>query len=175
MIDDSLAQCGLLANPTREGIALRDRFDAILGAHPFLCRELALRLSGLAIRYPAGDEPAGQRAPDLDLRDAPAATIFGLLRPAKFVLLNLGPVAAAPTGFAGHLDVVTAELAGDHPEWAGVRAMLIRPDGYIAWATRADDAPPLAGWLGHALFRPQPGHDPAVQRMTNRTVPRGLP
>ncbi len=182
VIDDSLAQCGLFANPTREGIALRDRFNAILGAHPSLGRELAVRLSGLAIRYPADGQVAGQRAPDLDLRDAPAATIFGLLRPAKFVLLNLGPAAAAPTGFAGHLDVVTAELAGDHPEWAGdhpewvgVRAMLIRPDGYIAWATHADDAPPLARWLGHALFRQQPGHDQAVQRMINRRVPRGLP
>ena len=39
---------------------------------------------------------------------------------------------------------MTAELARDHPEWAGVRAMLIRPDGYIAWASDADDAPPLA-------------------------------
>ena len=42
---------------------------------------------------------------------------------------------------------MTAELAGDYPEWAGLRAMLIRPDGYIAWATHADDAPPLAAWL----------------------------
>jgi 2-polyprenyl-6-methoxyphenol hydroxylase-like FAD-dependent oxidoreductase len=38
VIDDSLAQCGLIANPSREGIALRDRFDAILGAHPSLGR-----------------------------------------------------------------------------------------------------------------------------------------
>jgi hypothetical protein len=53
----------------------------------------------------------------------------------------------------GRLDIVTAELAGDHPEWAGVRAMLIRPDGYIAWATHAEDAPPLATWLSNASFR----------------------
>ena len=167
MIDDSLAQCGLIANPSREGIALRDRFNAILGAHPSLCRELAVRLSGLAIRYPAAGQVAGQRVPDLDLRGAgqgraPAATIFGLLHPAKFVLLNLGSALAgpAPADWAGRLDIVTAELAGDHPEWAGVRALLIRPDGYIAWATHADDppplaswlgAPPLASWLGHAL------------------------
>src|SRR6185437_15135813 len=52
VIDDSLAQCGLFANPTREGVALRDRFNAILGTHPSLRRELAVRLSGLAIRYP---------------------------------------------------------------------------------------------------------------------------
>src|SRR2546429_207837 len=157
VIDDSLAQCGLIANPTREGVALRDRFNAILGAHPSLRRELAVRLSGLAIRYPPPiQSPApGERAPDLDLRRAgvrggsggwgsPAATLFGLLPPARFALLTLGPAtAAAPAGFADRLDTVTAELAGDSGEFAGVRAMLIRPDGYIAWATAADDAPPL--------------------------------
>jgi 2-polyprenyl-6-methoxyphenol hydroxylase-like FAD-dependent oxidoreductase len=151
VIDDSLAQCGLFASPSREGIALRDRFNAILGANPLLGQELAVRLSGLAIRYPAAGPVAGQRAPDLDLRDAPAATIFGLLHAAKFVLLSLGPAPVVPAGFAGRLDVVTAELAGDHPEWAGIRAMLIRPDGYIAWASHGDDAPPLATWLGDAL------------------------
>jgi 2-polyprenyl-6-methoxyphenol hydroxylase-like FAD-dependent oxidoreductase len=167
VIDDSLAQCGLIANPTREGIALRDRFNAILGSHPSMRRELAVRLSGLAIRYPApGQVPlAGQRAPDLDLRSAgvrggsgfPAATLFGLLPPARFVLLNLGSAAAAAAaGFAGRLDTVTAELAGDSGEFAGVRAMLIRPDGYIAWATAADDAPPLDRWLGHPAASPPP-------------------
>jgi 2-polyprenyl-6-methoxyphenol hydroxylase-like FAD-dependent oxidoreductase len=148
VIDDSLAQCGLFANPTREGIALRDRFNAILGAHPSLDRELAVRLSGLAIRYPAAGQIAGQRVPDLDLRDAPAATVFGLLHSAKFVLLNLGPAPVAPAGFADRLDVVTAGLATDHPAWAGIGAVLIRPDGYVAWASRADDVPPLATWLG---------------------------
>jgi 2-polyprenyl-6-methoxyphenol hydroxylase-like FAD-dependent oxidoreductase len=161
VIDDSLAQCALFANPSREGIALRDRFSAMLAAHPSLCRELAVRLSGLAVRYPpagqaagqVADQVAGQRVPDLDLRDAPAATIFGLLHSAKFVLLRLGSAPAAPAGFACRLDVVTAELATDRPEWAGIRAMLIRPDGYVAWASRADDVPPLAAWLGSANGR----------------------
>jgi 2-polyprenyl-6-methoxyphenol hydroxylase-like FAD-dependent oxidoreductase len=171
VIDDSLAQCGLLANPSREGIALRDRFNAILGAHPSLRRELAIRLSGLAIRYPAAGQVAGQRAPDLDLRDAPAATIFGLLHPAKFVLLNLGSAAVVPAGFAGRLDIVTAELAGDHPEWARVRAMLIRPDGYIAWATHADDAPPLATWLGQPSSRHVPCAFLAERGITGRSIP----
>jgi hypothetical protein len=145
VIDDSLAQCALFANPSREGVALRDRFNEFLGAHPSLCRELAFRLSGLAIRYPAAGELAGQRVPDLDLRDAPAATIFGLLHSAKLVLLSLESAADAPAGFTDRLDIVTARLAGDHPEWAGVRTLLIRPDGYTAWATKADDAPACSG------------------------------
>jgi hypothetical protein len=148
VISDALAQCGLFASPGREGIALRDRFDAILGATPSLSRELAVRLSGLAVRYPAAAPPAGQRVADLALRGAPAATVFGLLHPAKFVLLNLKSAPAAPAGFADRLTVVNAELAGDHPEWAGTRAMLIRPDGYLAWSSPDEEAPPLTRWLG---------------------------
>ena len=34
VIDSSLAQCGLFANASREGIALRDHFNAILGTRP---------------------------------------------------------------------------------------------------------------------------------------------
>ena len=188
VIDDSLAQCALIANSTREGIALRDRFDKILGTHPSLARELALRLSGLTIRYPAPGQylnsgqpsaspatghlpaspggppvaqptPVGERAPDLDLKGAPAATIFALLRPARFVLLTLDPAAPAtpvPSGYADRLDIVTAQLAEHHsaqlaehhPAWAGLRSVLIRPDGYVAWATPATDPPPLTTCLG---------------------------
>jgi len=110
VIDDSLAQCALFANPSREGRALRDRFNDLLGTHPELCGELAVRLSGLGVRY--GDD-----------------------------------------GYSGRLDVVTAELADSRPGWTDVRAMLIRPDGHLAWVLRDGDpaeadAPPLAAWLG---------------------------
>jgi 2-polyprenyl-6-methoxyphenol hydroxylase-like FAD-dependent oxidoreductase len=162
VIADSHAQCALFANPTPAGIALRERFNDLLGAHESLRRDLALRLSGLAIRYgQAGDGTpgAGWRVPDLDLRDGPAPSIFGLLRSARFVLLVLAPTEdEAPggrkmaAGYRDRLDVVTAELAGDHPDWAGFRALLIRPDGYVAWSLRRGRpgpvAPPLAEWLG---------------------------
>jgi 2-polyprenyl-6-methoxyphenol hydroxylase-like FAD-dependent oxidoreductase len=168
VIDSSLAQCGLFANASREGIALRDQFNAILGTDPALCRELAIRLSGIAIRYPATGHMEGQRVPDLDLRGAPAATIFGLLHPAKFLLLTQGTAVDAPAGYRDRLDIVTAELTADRPEWAGVRSMLIRPDGYIAWATDADDPPPFAGWLGSALCsRPQ---DPSVRELARQAL-----
>ena len=151
VIDDSLAQCGLIANPSREGIALRDRFGAMLAAHPSLGRDLAVRLSGLGIRYPAADQSAGQpvgsRVPDLDLRGAPS-TVYELLHAAKFVLLNLGPaVTGRPDGLgadwpdADRPDVVTAELATDYPEWTGVRSVLIRPDGHIAQTSGFEGTP----------------------------------
>jgi 2-polyprenyl-6-methoxyphenol hydroxylase-like FAD-dependent oxidoreductase len=167
VIADSRAQCALFANPTPAGIALRDRFNDLLGAHESLRQELALRLSGLAIRYDGqvdGVAPGGGwRMPDLDLRGAPAPSVFGLLRSARFVLLVISSRGDAATavpdpigpemvaGYRDHLDVVTAELAGDHPDWASFGALLIRPDGYVAWSfhrdTTAPIAPPLAAWL----------------------------
>jgi hypothetical protein len=74
VIDDALAQCGLLANPSREGIALRDRFNAILGAHSSLCRRRAAacylarpcltgrRLSDSRIDAQARHQPLARRA-----------------------------------------------------------------------------------------------------------------
>jgi 2-polyprenyl-6-methoxyphenol hydroxylase-like FAD-dependent oxidoreductase len=154
VVEDTLAQCALIANPSREGVALRDRFNRLLATHTSLNRELAVRLSGLAIGYPEG----GCRVPDLALRDGPAASVFGLLGDAKFVLLDLaGGVAdgwaAAADGYRDRLKIVTATLAEDREDCADVRAMLIRPDGYVAWSDRNGDPPaepPLAQWLGPA-------------------------
>ena len=158
VIDDSLAQCGLFASPGRESVALRDRFNRLLGENEELCRSLAIRLSGLGIRYMSQNGGAltlvGQRVPDLPLRGAPAERIYGLLHSAKFVLLRQAPQARDYPEYHDRLDVVTATLAldpGAHPEWTGIRAMLIRPDGYLAWAapeSGPDAGPPLASWLG---------------------------
>lgn len=157
VIDDSLAQCGLFASPGRESVALRDRFNRLLGENEELCRSLAVRLSGLGVRYLTQNGSAatlaGQRVPDLPLLGAPAESIYGLLHSAKFVLLCQHPRAGDYREYSDRLDVVTAGLAGDpaHPEWSGIRAMLIRPDGYLAWASRESgpgEEPPLASWLG---------------------------
>jgi len=162
VIEDSLAQCGLFASPGREGVALRDRFNRILGENQELCRSLAIRLSGLGISYlPVGDSPrssplAGRRVPDLALRGAPAPSVYGLLRQGTFVLLRARgqaeqAAAADFHGYSGRLATITCELADDHPEWAGLRALLIRPDGYAAWAAHESgppSEPPLGTWLG---------------------------
>ena len=146
VLDDTLAQMALvLANATREGRTLRRRFDDFLATHTSLNRELALRLSGLATAYLAQDDDAhpltGQRLPDLDLNDAPAQSVFELLTHARFILLDLtgGRLSLPAAGErADRLEVVTGLLARDRPDWGHIQAVLIRPDGYAAWAT--DDA-----------------------------------
>jgi hypothetical protein len=96
---------------------------------------------------PSGRPARRAAGSDFGLRNDPAAMAFGLLHPAKFVLLNLKPAPAEPVGFADRLTVVYTELTGDNPEWTGAGAMLIRPDGYIARSSD-NETPPLASWLG---------------------------
>jgi 2-polyprenyl-6-methoxyphenol hydroxylase-like FAD-dependent oxidoreductase len=158
VVEDSLAQCALLSNPSREGVALRDRFSRLLATHPSLNRELAVRLSGLGVSYPDG----GRRVPDLALRGAPAASVFGLLPDARFVLLLLDDAgeggeargrAPAAACYPGRLEVVAASLAEKREDWTDVCAVLIRPDGYVAWSRGEGDPaaePPLTQWLGEA-------------------------
>jgi len=70
------------------------------------------------------------------------------MRPARPVLLNLADradLAGEARDWAGRVDVVTA-AAGGRP----ADAVLVRPDGYVAWAASAD-APDSPRTLRHAL------------------------
>jgi hypothetical protein len=96
--------------------------------------------------------------PDLALVDAPVSSVFGLLRRVRFVLLDLtgGQLAERFTGFGPALDVACASAmdTADRPEWQGVDAVLLRPDGHIGWIGPDDSAESeasllraLTGWL----------------------------
>ncbi|MCP3822112.1 FAD-dependent oxidoreductase [Streptomyces sp. A3M-1-3] len=101
-------------------------------------------LSGIGIAYAAergAHTLAGKRAPDLDLTEG---RLYELLRAGTFVLVT--PANGAPVGAPAHIV---------HAHWAGERrtALLVRPDGYIAWASdkeRDGDAlrTALARWTG---------------------------
>ncbi|TDT97620.1 3-(3-hydroxy-phenyl)propionate hydroxylase/anhydrotetracycline monooxygenase/bifunctional hydroxylase/dehydrase [Streptomyces sp. 846.5] len=91
---------------------------------------------------------AGRWAPDLTLTTSSGTTgVAELLHPARGVLLDLtgtGAFAGAGSGWKDRVNVVTADC--DEPPAA---ALLIRPDGYVAWAA-ATDADPVEG-LDQAL------------------------
>jgi 3-(3-hydroxy-phenyl)propionate hydroxylase len=106
-------------------------------------RRFAGELSGLGLRYDLGDgHPlAGRRMPDLDLTvDGRPERVYALLHPARPVLLNLGRPGALD-GVPGQerVQLVDAAYAG---QWElpvlgpapAPAAVLIRPDGYVAWA-----------------------------------------
>ncbi len=110
-------------------------------------RRYAAMLSALDVRYDTGISDAhpliGRRMPDLDLRTADGATrVFVLLHRAQPVLLDLGaPGAFDIAPWADRVRTVDAEPAHDGAwDLPGIgavdttAAVLIRPDGHVAWA-----------------------------------------
>ncbi len=105
-------------------------------------RRLAAEMSGLGIHYDLGEgHPLlGRRMPDLDLvtADGPLR-VFALLHDARPTLLNLGePDAFDLAAWADRVQVIDAEYDGawELPalgEVTAPAAVLIRPDGYVAW------------------------------------------
>ena len=105
-------------------------------------RQLAAEMSGLGVHYDLGDgHPLlGRRMPDLDLvTDDETLRVFTLLHDARPVLLNLGePRAFDITPWSDRVQLVDAQYAGTWEipaigEVSPPNAVLIRPDGYVAW------------------------------------------
>jgi bifunctional hydroxylase/dehydrase len=165
VVEDTRTQAALVTESTPDGKALRARFNEMLAQHPSLNRELAERLSGVDLTYgsPSDENPlVGRRMPDLTLTGTSAPSVFTLLRHLRFVLLDLtgGQLGERFTGMSPALDVVAASAmaTATRPEWRGVRAVLLRPDGHIGWVgpdASAESAASLlralAGWLDEAV------------------------
>lgn len=139
--------------------ALGDTVTELLGMDEPRKR-IAAEMSGLGVHYNLGEgHPLlGRRMPDLDLvtTNGPLR-LFGLLHNARPVLLNLGEpgkldiapwadrVRRIDAGYAGawELPVLGTVAAPD--------AVLIRPDGYVAWVgvgTEQGLADALTIWFG---------------------------
>ncbi len=131
-----------------------------LGAMDEPRKRLAGIVSGLDIHYELGDgHPLlGRRMPDLDLvtADGPLR-VFELLHEAKPVLLNLGvPGSFDIAPWAGRIQLVDAAYDGpwELPVLGAVTApiaVLIRPDGYVAWVGDGTDRglhEALTTWFG---------------------------
>ncbi|HEY6476885.1 MAG TPA: FAD-dependent monooxygenase [Polyangia bacterium] len=143
--------------------ALRETVSDLLQLDEPRKRNAAM-MSGLDIRYDLGEgHPLlGRRMPDLDLRTADGPRrVFALLREARPVLLNLGDpgtleVASSP--WADRVQRVDGQYAG---AWelpvlgtvAAPTAVLIRPDGHVAWVGDETDGglrDALTTWFGAA-------------------------
>ena len=158
VLHNTMAQVAL-ATPDDRHQALRDTMTALLGMDEPR-KHIAGMLSGLDIHYDLGDgHPLlGRRMPDLDVHTTDGPTrVFTLLHEARPVLLNLGE----PDGFdispwASRVRLVDATHAGawELPvlgEIPAPPAVLIRPDGHVAWAGALTDPElpqALAIWFG---------------------------
>jgi hypothetical protein len=123
-------------------------------------KRLAGIISGLDIHYDLGEgHPLlGRRMPDLDLitADGPLR-VFELLHGARPLLLNLGqPGDFDIAPWADRVQLVDAEYVGvwELPVLGAVTAptaLVIRPDGYVAWVGEGTDTgvrDALATWFG---------------------------
>jgi 2-polyprenyl-6-methoxyphenol hydroxylase-like FAD-dependent oxidoreductase len=123
-------------------------------------RRFAAEMSGLGIRYALGEgHPLlGRRMPDLDLVTANGPLrVFTLLNHARPTLLNLGePGDFDITPWADRVQAIDAKYVGarELPAIGPVTAptaILIRPDGYVAWVgelSNAGLAEALTTWFG---------------------------
>ena len=158
VLQNTMAQTAIVTPDDRHD-ALRAAITELLGMDQPRKRVVGM-VSGLDVPYDLGEgHPLlGRRMPDLDLQTADGPTnVFALLHEARPVLLNLG----APGGFdiapwADRVRWVDADHAGvwDLPvlgEVPAPPAVLIRPDGHVAWAgelTESKLPTALTTWFG---------------------------
>jgi 3-(3-hydroxy-phenyl)propionate hydroxylase len=140
VLRNTMAQVALLRTDDRTN-ALRETMSELLGMDEPRKRVAAM-MSGLDIHYDLGEgHPLlGRRMPDLDLvtADSPLR-VFTLLHDARAVLLNLDePGGLDITPWADRVQLIDAKYVGtwELPALGAITApaaVLIRPDGYVAW------------------------------------------
>ena len=158
VLQTTMAQVALLRGDDRTN-ALRDTMTEIL-AMDEPRRHVAAEMSGLDIRYDLGDgHPLlGRRMPDVDLVTATGPLrVFTLMHDARPVVLNLGrPGSVDITPWADRVRSIDATYVGpwELPAIGAVAAptaVLVRPDGYVAWVGDGDQAgleDALTTWFG---------------------------
>ncbi|MEU6996511.1 FAD-dependent monooxygenase [Streptomyces sp. NPDC046465] len=178
VLDNIRTQAQLLLGGA-EAASLRALMGELL-EEPDVRRHLAGMVSGLDVRHDVGpgEHPLlGARLPHVRLR-AGGQELTGarLLRAGRGVLLTLRPEAAllhsVAAAWPGRIACVTARPAGDVPgPLAGVAALLVRPDGHIAWVQPGEAVSlhqALTRWFGApeavpgAAVAPSPVLSPAV-------------
>src|SRR2546422_291474 len=160
VLRNTIAQVALF-RPDDRIKALGDTISELLSMDEPRTRFAAM-MSGLDIHYDLGDgHPLlGRRMPDLDLVTASGpARVFTLLHDARPVLLNLGePWDFDLSPWAPRVLAIDATYDGtwELPALGAVTAptaVLIRPDGYIAWVGDGTDTglrAALTTWFGSA-------------------------
>lgn len=164
----SRAQTALI-KPGRQIDALREVMEDML-ALPELARKYAGILSGIGLRYSWGEGQhplVGRRMPNLALDMGGDETdVFTLLHRGRPVLLALdGATASVPPRWRERVDVrEVSSTPSEEAFWwfpaigavPRLSAALLRPDGYVAWASEPGDTGPadallpgvLRTWLG---------------------------
>jgi len=160
VLQNTMAQTVLTRSDARID-AVRDTLAELLAMDEPRKRLVGM-VTGLDIRYDLGDgHPLlGRRMPDFDLTTSSGPLrVFALLRDARGVVLNLGDAEAFDiTPWAARVDLVQAAGVGSWElpvigEVPAPMAVLIRPDGHVAWVGDIFDEAlerALTTWFGAA-------------------------
>jgi 2-polyprenyl-6-methoxyphenol hydroxylase-like FAD-dependent oxidoreductase len=148
-----------LIRPGTEVSALRELFSELLEV-PDVVRRLSDLVSGNENRYPVGADAhplTGHWVPDFAVADADGTRrVAELARDGRPLLVDLtegAVVAAAVASIADRITVAAGQPVGD----VSATALLVRPDGYVAWASSAPKPEVdelrrvLAQWFGITL------------------------
>jgi hypothetical protein len=136
ILDWTRAQVALMRPSSRALQAIvRELIDTRDGATYF-----AERIWGVFLRYDLGDEHplVGRSCPDFELEEG--TRLGALLRDGRGLLLDFGGRASLQA-----LDGVWGDrvryVASEAKDCLGLRALLVRPDGFVAWASDATPSP----------------------------------
>jgi 2-polyprenyl-6-methoxyphenol hydroxylase-like FAD-dependent oxidoreductase len=130
VLDWTRAQVALMRPSSRAlGAVVRDLIDTRDGATYF-----AERVWGVSLRYDLGDDHplVGRSCPDFELEDG--TRLGTLLRDGRGLLLDFGRQASLKA-LAGVWGDDVRYLASDAKDRLGLSALLVRPDGFVAWAS----------------------------------------
>ena len=159
VLRNTMAQVALTRPGDARLDALRETVADLLSMDEPRTRYAAM-MSGLDIRYELGEgHPLlGRRMPDLDLVTANGpCRVFTLLHEARPVLLDLGePGGVDLARWTDRVRLVDARFEGTWElpvlgEVDAPTAVLVRPDGYVAWVGEGTDAgleDALTRWFG---------------------------
>ncbi|MCL2580934.1 MAG: FAD-dependent oxidoreductase [Streptosporangiales bacterium] len=136
--------------------ALRENMAAVALRTPAVQRQIRSALSGVWVSYPGppgAHRFTGRRAPDIALR-GPVPRLFEALRGGRFVLVSDLPV---PAGWEGRVQPARAARPG-------LPALLVRPDGHVAWAGDRQEGlrQALVSWCGDPVSPARTGRAEAA-------------
>ncbi|GAA5187358.1 FAD-dependent monooxygenase [Rugosimonospora acidiphila] len=157
VLHNTRAQVALM-NPDSRATPLYELFGELMELGD-VNRYLAELISAVGVRYDlpgAGHPLVGRFVPDLTLRPGAGAAVrvrelFAAGRPVLLDLADDAQVRETAAGWADRVDVVTAR-----PVEGATEPLLVRPDGYVAWAGVGDLGEALGRWFGRPAHRRHP-------------------
>jgi len=139
ILDWTRAQVAVM-KPTQQSRALQAIVRDLIGTRDG-ATYFAERVWGVSLRYDLGnDHPlVGRSCPDFELEDG--TRIGTLLRDGTGLLLDFGRLASLPA-LDGRWGDRVKYVASDAKDRLGLSAVLVRPDGFVAWASDATTSNP---------------------------------